>query len=333
MKTSAMRLLVSLLVALFLPLAALAECVGQNLIDALPADQTAAIRAAADAVPFAHGNFWTAERDGQKITLAGTLHIDDPRHEAATQWLIPEILGTSALLVEAGPEEEKALLAYIAAHPERMIIQTGPTLPEALPEAQWQRLSGALRARGIPPFMAAKLQPWYVASILAIPACQLSLGAAMNGLDRRLTDAATAGGIQVQALEPFDTIFGIFDSFTQADQMAMLVQTLADVDGNDDMAVTLSDSYFAGENRLFWEFSKLHLLNVPGLSPQELQREFDLMETALITRRNATWIAPIEAAAAKGPVVVAFGALHLPGDKGVLNLLAQNGWTISPLPQ
>ena len=31
-----------------------------------------------------------------------------------------------------------------------------------------------------------------------------------------------------------------------------------------------------------------------------------------------------------GPlVVVAFGALHLSGEDGVLNLLAQNGWAIT----
>ncbi len=329
-----MRLAAALTIALSLLCGtAQADCVGKNLIDALPADQRAAIGAAADAAPFAHGNFWSAERDGQKIILVGTFHMDDPRHDAATLWLIPQVLAASRLLVEAGPDEEKALNTYIAAHPERMINQTGPTLPEALPKAAWLRLSQALRARGIPPFMAAKLQPWYVASILAIPACQMSQGAMMNGLDHRLIDAALAGGIPVQALEPFDTIFGIFDDFSSADQMAMLVQSLADIDGDDDMAVTLTDSYFAGENQLFWEFSKRRLQDIPGLSPQELQRELALVEQALITRRNATWIAPIKAAAANGPTVVAFGALHLPGHKGVLNLLAQDGWTITPLPQ
>ena len=49
-----------------------------------------------------------------------------------------------------------------------------------------------------------------------------------------------------------------------------------------------------------------------------------------MTRRNRAWLPVIEAQAAKGQLVVAFGALHLPGETGVLNLLAQNGWKISP---
>jgi uncharacterized protein YbaP (TraB family) len=39
----------------------------------------------------------------------------------------------------------------------------------------------------------------------------------------------------------------------------------------------------------------------------------------------------IEEAASAGPLVVAFGALHLSGEDGVLNLLAKSGWTIEPL--
>jgi uncharacterized protein YbaP (TraB family) len=39
----------------------------------------------------------------------------------------------------------------------------------------------------------------------------------------------------------------------------------------------------------------------------------------------------LEKAARQGPILAAFGALHLPGDKGVLALLAQNGWTIQAL--
>jgi uncharacterized protein YbaP (TraB family) len=51
----------------------------------------------------------------------------------------------------------------------------------------------------------------------------------------------------------------------------------------------------------------------------------------MISSRNAAWVPVLEGAAQKGPVLAAFGALHLPGEHGVLNLLAQNGWTIQVL--
>ena len=57
-----MRLLATALMFLLLPVNAFAECVGQNLIAALPADQRAMLQAAADATPFAHGNLWSATK-------------------------------------------------------------------------------------------------------------------------------------------------------------------------------------------------------------------------------------------------------------------------------
>ena len=325
-----MRILatLTLIVAAF---AADAECVGQNLINALPSDQRAALTIAADAVPYPKGNLWTATKGSQTITLIGTYHLGDPRHDAMFARVAPDLARATALMVEAGPDEEAALKSYVASHPERLINQTGPTLPEALPKADWLRLTDALRARGIPSVFAAKLQPWYVSTLLAIPACQFDSATARNGLDQRLMDAATARALPVMALEPYDTLFTIFDSFTAQDQLTMLVQTLDAAATDEDMAITLSDSYFAGENRLFWEFSKFQVRALSGVTKAEADREFALVEEAMLNRRNRAWLPVITHAAAAGPLVVAFGALHLSGDQGVLNLLAQDGWTVASL--
>ena len=308
-----------------------ATCVGQNLITALPSDQRAALQAAADAVPFAKGNLWQATKDGQTITLVGTYHLDDPRHASTITRLSGPMAAAKTLLVEAGPEEEAALKAHIARHPERLINATGPTLPEALTKADWLRLAKAMRARGVPPVFAAKMQPWYISSVLAIPPCQFADTTTGLGLDRRLIAMAADRNVPVASLEPYDTIFGIFDSFSAKDQLTMLVQTLDAGAVGDDMAITISDSYFSGENRLFWEFARLQLMSLSGASEAEADRQTLLIEEALINRRNRAWLPVISVAAAEGPLVVAFGALHLSGEQGVLNLLAMEGWTVLPL--
>ena len=311
-----------------------AQCIGRNLIATLPPDQLAALKATTEAEPFAHGNLWHATRGSEDITLIGTYHLDDPRHPATVAALTPALAHATALLVEAGPKEEAAVKDLMVRKPETMLITTGPTLPEALSAADWQRLSDALNARGIPAFMAARMKPVFLTAILSIPACNFAAAsaAAENGLDKRLIAAATAQGLPIKALEPFDTIFGIFDQFTPADQIAMLTQTLDSDGGSDDMAQTLTDAYFAGDARLFWQFSYLQSLSLPGMTKAEADREFALVEQALMTTRNAAWIPVIESAAAKGPIVVAFGALHLSGDKGVLNLLRHDGYQITPFP-
>jgi uncharacterized protein len=325
-----MRLLIALAL-LFAPLVLRAECQGSNLISALPSDQRAALQAAADAAPFAQGNLWQATRNGSTITVVGTYHLDDPRHAPLLELLTPRLTGASALLVEAGPEEEAALQAEVLAHPGRLLLTSGPALPEALGDEDWTRLARALRARAIPPALAARLQPWYVMVMLSIPACQFSQATLARGLDKQLISLAQAQGVPVAALEPWNTLFTIFDTLPREDQLALLGQALDAEAAGDDLAVTLADSYFAGQNRLFWEFSKYDAQTRSGLTRQEVERDFALLDQVMMSGRNAAWISPIEAAAARGPVVVAMGALHLPGDAGVLNLLTQRGWTLTPL--
>jgi uncharacterized protein YbaP (TraB family) len=326
-----MRIVALLFLGLFFAGPLRAACTGQNLIAALPPGQRAELVQAADAVPFSKGNLWRAIRQGQEITLVGTYHLDDPRHDVTIARLESALDAATTLLVEAGPAEEAALRAHIAAHPERLQNTSGPSLAQALRAPDWLRLSDALIKRGVKPLFAARLQPWFLSSLLAVPTCQLGDASKVNGLDRRLMNMAGGRGLPVQALEPYDTIFSIFDSFSAEDQLAMLLQTLDTDSVNDDMAVTVSDSYFNGQSRQFWELTRLQQMTLSGATQAEADRQIQMVEEALLTRRNLAWVPVMTRAAANGPVVAAFGALHLSGEHGVLNLLVRQGWDVLPL--
>jgi uncharacterized protein YbaP (TraB family) len=147
---------------------AFGSCAGRNLIEALPEPDRQALFDRAHAVPFAQGNLWRATRGGEEITLIGTLHMDDSRHEATMVALGPALDAARVVLVEAGPKEIAALQGRLARDPALMVQTEGPTLPERLSPELWDKLAQAVRARGVPPFMAAKLQPWYLSMILSI---------------------------------------------------------------------------------------------------------------------------------------------------------------------
>ncbi|MBP9951009.1 MAG: TraB/GumN family protein [Cypionkella sp.] len=311
------------------PLAA--QCIGENLIAALPAAEQDALRAAAESVPHANGNYWRATRGDEVIHLIGTYHFDDPRHDATLATLQPVLKAAKSLLVEAGPEEEAAIKSRLAAEPDLMINTTGPTLPEMLSPQDWALLSAALRARGIPPFMAAKFRPWYISVLLAVPPCDMARAENTKGLDKLLIEDATYDGLPVHALEPYDTVFQIFDQMSPEDQMAMVTSALATESRSADFAITLADSYFAEEGRLIWEFMRYETLKLPGYTVERTDAELATMEQAMMTSRNRKWIPVIEEAATHGPVLVAFGALHLSGDAGVLSLLEREGFTVERL--
>lgn len=321
----------ALIAALLFPATGQAQCSGQNLIDALPIADQSALRAEANAVPYPSGNFWRATRGTQTVHIVGTYHFEDPRHDTALAALTPLVAQSTVLLVEAGPAEESALAERMAREPGLMTITDGPTLPELLPEADWQALSAAMSARGIPGFMAAKFQPWFLSMMLGIPPCDMARAATGRGLDKLLIDEATARGVPIRALEPYDTLFGLFQGLTREDQLAMIRSALAMEPQAADMSVTLADTYFDQESWLIWEFMRLQLRSAPGADTAQAMRDMDLMETALMVNRNRAWVPVITAAAAKGPVVVAFGALHLSGEDGVLALLAAEGFALDRL--
>lgn len=331
----------ALLPALFLGFSlcaapAAARCAGEDLLAQLPAPEAAALAAATEAQPFARGNLWQARRaDGAELVILGTYHMADPRHDAVLARLAPLLQQATALLVEAGPEEERALKRDIAADPSLLFLPDGPSLMEQMPPEDWETVAAALKARNIPPFMAAKMRPWYLATMLAIAPCDMAEVTAGRGLDHRVMDEAAALGLPIRALEPHTTLFRIFARLTPDQQLDMLRSSLVMEDRIEDFAATLSAGYFAGESRKVWEYLRLTSHALPGYTPERADAEFAMMEQVLMVERNRMWIPVIEAEAdqarGQGPVFVAFGALHLAGREGVLALLAARGWDVQPL--
>lgn len=312
-------------------LPATAECAGRNLFQDMDPDLRSEIDAAVDAVPFASGNFWLATRGDEVITIAGTYHFDDPRHDPNLAALTPHIATATTVLVEAGPDEERALMSLVARDPSKLLITTGPTLFEQLPPDVWAKLAAAMSQRGVPGFMAAKFRPWYIVALLAVPPCALAEMTEPRGLDGMVIDEAVAKGIPIRALEPYETVFRIFDSLTEDELLAMLESTLALEDRSEDHAATLADSYFAGQSREIWEFMRHVSYDMPGYTRDQVDAEFRKMEEVLMNARNRAWIPVLTAAAAEGPAFAAFGALHLSGEEGVLNLLKAEGFALEEL--
>ena len=327
-----MRLL-AVLFSLLLPSAAFAVCGGSNLIDALAKPDRSKLEAVTATHPYATGNLWRATRDGATIEVVGTYHLGDARHDPMVERVMPLILAAETLLVEASPEEESKLLQAMGRNPDLMLITEGPSLLEQLPPDEWADLSRAMAARGIPGFMAAKFKPWYVAVMLGMPPCAATDPASFqDGLDKRIMKIAEDGGIPIRSLEPYDTIFGLFAEMSTEDQLNMIRSTMLFEAQAEDMSFTLAESYFAEESRMVWEYMRGLSLemsrDVQGMTEADAVAEFARLEETIINARNRKWIAVLQAAATEGPVFAAFGALHLSGEAGVLNLLAENGWTL-----
>ncbi len=316
------------------------ECVGRNLLAELSAPERAELEGLVAATPYNKGIFWSAEKDDARILLIGTYHFADPRHQETLAHFASQIDGAEALLVESGPKEQERLSREMGQNPRLLTDPDGPTLPERMEAQDWQQVADAMSARGIPTFVAAKMRPWYVAMMLGISPCMLAQAkntGTVQGLDQLLMDRAEGQDIPIRALEPWDTVLSIFGDLTPEDEIDMLRSALPAAAHADDYAATLIDAYFSGDVWQVWEFGRIDAYRSSGMSRAEVDAQMRIAGEKLMDARNSSWIAPLEAAASEaardhGHVVAAFGALHLPGEKGVLKLLEEDGWTIKALP-
>lgn len=317
-----------------------AECVGRNLIDELSVPARARLDAATADIPYREGLFWKAEKDGMKMALIGTYHFTHPRHDNTLAAFGPLIDDAHLLLVEAGPEEMERMTQAMADDPTLLTDPEGPTLLERMGPQQWQAVSQVLSDRGIPPIFASKMRPWYVAMMMGISPCmvqQMAESGGTEGLDQMLIDRALVTGTPIAALEPWDTVFTLFAEMTPQEEIDMILFNLPAADYADDYATTLIDAYFNEDVWTLLEFIRLDALENGGLSPEQVDAQFAIAEEKLMVARNRDWIGRLtgaarDAAAQDSHIVAGFGALHMPGAEGVLNLLDQDGWTLTRLP-
>lgn len=319
--------------AQILPAAPGDSCDGTDLLAEMPEVARAKLERAADAQPYPEGILWRAQKGDRIVHLVGTMHFADPRHAATMDRVRPLIERAETVFLELGDGDEARLNAHLAANPGLAFIVEGPTLPDLLSERDWAVLKDAMANRGIPGFMVAKMQPWFAMLNLGLSKCVVQqVAAGKKGLDQTIIDFAASVGKPARALEPFDTAFGLFTGYTDAELLEFLRLTLAaEMIDPDDQHATMTAAYFREEIRIMWEYSVQQALTVPGYTEEQVRADMARMEKVLIEDRNRAWMDRILPATDRGEVLVAAGALHLPGDVGLLHLLEQEGFTLTRL--
>lgn len=319
---------VFLALLLVLPGALRAACQGDDLRDALTPQQHAGMEAEIAAAPFGRGNYWIARRGSRTVHVIGTLHVNDPRMDALERRLAPVIAGADLLLLEASPAEKAAFERELGLTPELTLITEGPSLIDRLPPQEWQALSEQLHRQGIPPWMAAKMRPWFRAMSLSIPRCVMQVKDYRNGLDLRLAALADRAGVAVRSLEDPMDVIRMLDADPLEEQIRHLRIYTALLGGGEDLFQTTAEAYFDQEPLAALLLSRQAFLGTEGLPQAERRQLWQRSMRGLLDQRNRAWIPVIEAAAGE-TIVVAAGALHLPGEAGVLNLLQQQGYALS----
>ncbi|MES0824435.1 TraB/GumN family protein [Ruegeria sp. SCP11] len=325
-----MRLLF-LFVSLFLPISAYAACEGRDLRADLAPELQAEIEQALAETPFPEGNHWVASKGDTVLHVIGTLHSNDPRMDAVVERLTPVLSQADAFYFEITEDKLSDFEKSLAGDLSPVLITSGPTLIDMMPEDDWAALSAGLAERGIPSWMAAKMRPWFLSMMLGIPPCMMQDPNANHGMDARLTDLAEEHAIPQFSLEEIDDLMAIFDSHPIEKQVQSLVRMADALEGSEDQLATMANAYIEEQHGEIIQLARLQGRDASGLSQETFDEEWDGFEQQLLIGRNNNWMEHILGIQDQ-TAVIAVGAGHLGGEHGLLNQLQQAGYTLTRAP-
>lgn len=174
--------------------------------------------------------------------------------------------------------------------------------------------------------MAPKLKPAYLLNNVVVMAYVKHVGKfnPQEQLDTFFQSQASKNGKKVDGLETPEFQFNLlFNGASLQRQAQLLMCTLHNIDSEVENIKKLTDAYMRQDLRTMLEISEQRKGNQCDPLPGE--------EDAMIFNRNKAWAEKLPAILKAAPTFVAVGALHLPGEKGLLNLLKKQGYTVEPV--
>jgi|AntDeeMetagen681_2_1112603.scaffolds.fasta_scaffold03953_3 uncharacterized protein YbaP (TraB family) len=278
----------------------------------LPAAGTAAAAINADGV------LWRVQgpEDTDPSHVFGTIHSDDPRVLDLDPVIERAFRAARHYAFELDFDADIRQTAARA-----MFDQAPPTLEEQLGDEDWQRARRAAQARGVPENALRLMEPWALAITISVPAMDPAAT-----LDRVLFRRATDLGRPVQGLETAEEQLSLFDDLPEREQLDLLRATLdlAEQDGLAPMFESLTAAWLRGDLGALMEISESN----PMLPDGERN---DAFTERVVDERNERMVERMQPLIERGGAFVAVGALHLPGERGVLRLLEEAGYTVTPV--
>ncbi|MEM1299604.1 MAG: TraB/GumN family protein [Pseudomonadota bacterium] len=320
-------------VALLFPAGAFATCIGTNLIPDLRADDPAAVDAMyarAAQVPNGEGRFWKVERTGLPPSyLLGSFHaaeaidtIDDRIWETFSD--------AAHVVVEVDLDQQAAMEARMATDVEFSFDLEGPGLSARLDPAQEQAVSDALAVRGMALSDVDKMRPWLLASLLSFPACHLqAMATGAQPMDTAMAQAALERGTSLSGLESYEAAVSAFRR-VGPDVLLESIATTGDLaDREEDLFRTNLELYADGQIAVIAELGiLLGERTTPGIDHRKLSED---VLAEILDARNVAWMPGLTQILSGGDAFVIVGALHLPGDAGLVSLLRREGFTVTRL--
>jgi uncharacterized protein len=273
---------------------------------------------AAGEIPYGRGLLWRVDWAGVPSSYVfGTAHSKDPRITRLAAPVGAAFETASSLTIELvhTPEVEEAV--------ERAVkIPSGNVEPLVGPE-RFGRIGAAGAPYRLHPEALRQLKPWALYVLFSQPPAEIRNR--QRTLDFALQGNAKQRGIPVYGLESVEEQIAMFDDLDPSFQVALLDEALAENWRIDCWWQALEDGYLAREIG----FYTLMTEQITAIDDPLYRAQIDNLLRAQVDERNARMVDRMTQRLDEGGAFIAVGALHLPGERGILNVLAERGYRVS----
>jgi len=200
------------------------------------------------------------------------------------------------------------------------------TLSDLLTEEEYALVKESMESAGLPMMFAERIKPMFLSAIAGGGEDMMGMqpgnaSSSIKSYEMEFMQMAEQRSMEIDGLETAEFQMGLFDSIPYRVQADMLVDALK-AGGNE------GDDQFAEMVRLYKDqdiYAMQTLMDEDG--------GIKGYEDLLLVSRNRNWIPVMEGMMGERPTFFAVGAGHLAGDEGVIALLREAGYTVTPVKE
>jgi hypothetical protein len=307
------------------------KCRGINMLaetQAKDPETYAKIMAQAAATENSGPLLWKIERAGRSTSyLFGTVHLTDERVTKLSPAVEQALSQSKTVALEVSDISEKATATVIAQSAPLVMFTDGRRLDGLLSGTEYDTVKRIISRSGMPSDLAALFKPWIVTMIMSVSDCErTSIQQGARVLDMKIAEVGKARGLQVVGLETIPEQLQALAAVPEPQQLDMLRASLKFADRTNDMMETLVQLYLERKISAALPF-QIAIAKQVGIGNEA----FAGFQEKLLTDRNIKMRATAEPLLEQGGVFIAIGALHLPGRQGLVALLREAGYTVTPM--
>ena len=258
------------------------------------------------------GRLWRVESAQHQVSyLFGTMHSDDPRVTELPALVNAAFTGATSVTLEMELDEPS-----MQAMAGKMFLPESESLASILGDELYRQVVSALADYGMPAVLASRMKPWVVLMTLSVPPPKTG-----EFLDLLLYQRALQAGKTVHGLESAEEQIAVFEQMRGDDQLSMLRETLRLLPEYPALFERLIKTYLNGDLQGLMAMSEETYTQIPPeVNARVMQR--------LLVERNDRMVERMQPQLHEGGAFVAVGALHLPGDNGIIQQLRGLGYQV-----